>query len=55
METIIDAVGRELDAGTPVSMIAGKLHFPEFQHLRGYESQLPAFVLRMAQFHEMGW
>ena len=55
METIIDAVGRELEAGTPVGEIAGKLHFPEFEHLRGYESQLPAFVLRMAQFHEMGW
>lgn len=55
METIIEAVGRELEAGTPVAAIAGKLHFPEFEHLRGYQSQLPAFVLRMAQFHEMGW
>ena len=55
LETIIDAVGRELEAGTPVGEIAGKLHFPEFAHLRGYKSQLPSFVLRMAQFHEMGW
>ena len=55
IETIRDAVGRELDAGTPVPEIAGRLDFPEFAHLRGYKEQLPAFVVRMAQFHEMGW
>ena len=55
IETIRDAVGRELEAGTPVGEIAARLDFREFAHLRGYKEQLPAYVVRMAQFHGMGW
>ncbi len=55
LETIMTAVKKELDAGTPREEIAGRLDFPEFKHLAGYDSQLHDFVDRMLRYYEMGW
>ena len=55
LETIMNAVKHELDAGTPRAEIAGKLEFPEFKDVAGYDSQLEDFVDRMLRYYEMGW
>lgn len=55
LETIMAAVKRELDAGTPRGEIAAKLDFPEFKHLAGYEGELPRYVDRVVSFYNMGW
>lgn len=58
LETLMQAVSRELDAGTPertIPNVVVEALQPEFGHLRNFDAWAPGNVRRVITYYGMGW
>jgi glyoxylase-like metal-dependent hydrolase (beta-lactamase superfamily II) len=54
-EALMRAVKQEIDQGTPLGEIAGKIDLPEFSHLQFYDRFLATNAQRIVLYYTMGW